>query len=172
MKFFEYLDEQGGFYYERWGDAPVHSIGAALLAKKEQIHFFEDIGYRHEPFQVSAGVFAAARVRLNRDAALPAGQLSQEGQVLVCRERQLRPRMVLLPEQIRQTLRGVLSMCVAASSYIYAKVFVSMLSELLNNNTGILYCVNRASCRGEGAFKLRAVAHSLPERVPDSRDRV
>jgi alpha 1,2-mannosyltransferase len=50
-KFFEYLDEQGGFYYERWGDAPVHSIGAALFAKKEQIHFFDDIGYRHEPFQ-------------------------------------------------------------------------------------------------------------------------
>ncbi|KAH8081227.1 alpha-1,2-mannosyltransferase [Filobasidium floriforme] len=51
MKFFEHLDEAGGFYYERWGDAPVHSIGAALFAKKEQIHFFEDIGYRHEPFQ-------------------------------------------------------------------------------------------------------------------------
>jgi hypothetical protein len=84
MKFFEYLDEQGGFYYERWGDAPVHSIGAALFAKKEQIHFFEDIGYRHEPFQVSAGVLAAARVRLNRDTALPAGQLSQKGKVLVC----------------------------------------------------------------------------------------
>jgi alpha 1,2-mannosyltransferase len=52
MDFFEYLDKAGGFYYERWGDAPVHSIGAALFAKKEQIHFFDDIGYRHEPFQV------------------------------------------------------------------------------------------------------------------------
>ncbi|THU91143.1 glycosyltransferase family 15 protein [Dendrothele bispora CBS 962.96] len=50
-KFFDYLDSKGGFYYERWGDAPVHSIGAALFAKKEQIHFFNDIGYRHEPFQ-------------------------------------------------------------------------------------------------------------------------
>jgi len=50
-KFFEHLDEKGGFYYERWGDAPVHSIGAALFAHKDQIHFFEDIGYRHEPFQ-------------------------------------------------------------------------------------------------------------------------
>ena len=37
MKFFEHLDKKGGFYYERWGDAPVHSIGAALFAKKEQI---------------------------------------------------------------------------------------------------------------------------------------
>jgi alpha 1,2-mannosyltransferase len=50
-KFFDYLDEKGGFYYERWGDAPVHSIGAALFARKDQIHFFNDIGYRHEPFQ-------------------------------------------------------------------------------------------------------------------------
>ncbi|KAI0093952.1 glycosyltransferase family 15 protein [Irpex rosettiformis] len=51
MKFFEFLDSKGGFYYERWGDAPVHSIGAALFAKKEQIHFFKEIGYRHNPFQ-------------------------------------------------------------------------------------------------------------------------
>jgi alpha 1,2-mannosyltransferase len=51
MKYFEFLDAKGGFYYERWGDAPVHSIGAALFARKDQIHFFEDIGYRHEPFQ-------------------------------------------------------------------------------------------------------------------------
>ncbi|KAG6887217.1 hypothetical protein C0992_013348 [Termitomyces sp. T32_za158] len=36
-KFFDFLDEKGGFYYERWGDAPVHSIGAALFSKKEQI---------------------------------------------------------------------------------------------------------------------------------------
>ncbi|KZT08704.1 glycosyltransferase family 15 protein [Laetiporus sulphureus 93-53] len=50
-KFFEFLDSKGGFYYERWGDAPVHSIGAALFAKKEQIHFFNEIGYRHNPFQ-------------------------------------------------------------------------------------------------------------------------
>ncbi|KAF5353136.1 hypothetical protein D9758_008774 [Tetrapyrgos nigripes] len=49
--FFDYLDNTGGFYYERWGDAPVHSIAAALFANKEQLHFFRDIGYRHEPFQ-------------------------------------------------------------------------------------------------------------------------
>jgi hypothetical protein len=27
------------------GDAPVHSIGAALFAKKEELHFFDEIGY-------------------------------------------------------------------------------------------------------------------------------
>jgi len=51
MKFFEHLDKAGGFYYERWGDAPVHSIGAALLVPKEKLHFFREVGYRHEPFQ-------------------------------------------------------------------------------------------------------------------------
>ncbi|KAJ7774840.1 glycosyltransferase family 15 protein [Mycena metata] len=49
--FFEYLEEKGGFYYERWGDAPVHSIAASLFARRDQIHFFRDIGYRHENFQ-------------------------------------------------------------------------------------------------------------------------
>ncbi|KAI0338771.1 glycosyltransferase family 15 protein [Trametopsis cervina] len=49
-KFFDYLDATGGFYYERWGDAPVHSIGAALFARKDQIHFFDDIGYEHNPY--------------------------------------------------------------------------------------------------------------------------
>ncbi|KAH9940044.1 glycosyltransferase family 15 protein [Epithele typhae] len=49
-KFFDHLESKGGFYYERWGDAPVHSIGAALFARKDQIHFFNDIGYRHPPF--------------------------------------------------------------------------------------------------------------------------
>ncbi|CAK7213147.1 alpha 1,2-mannosyltransferase 2.4.1 [Sporothrix bragantina] len=48
--FFESLDRDGGFFYERWGDAPVHSIAAGLLLKKEEIHFFNDIAYYHVPF--------------------------------------------------------------------------------------------------------------------------
>lgn len=51
QKFFEHLESKGGFYYERWGDAPVHSIAASLFASKDQVHFFRDIGYRHDPFQ-------------------------------------------------------------------------------------------------------------------------
>ncbi|TFK80840.1 glycosyltransferase family 15 protein [Polyporus arcularius HHB13444] len=49
-KFFEHLDKKGGFYYERWGDAPVHSIAAALFQNKEKIHFFDEIGYEHNPY--------------------------------------------------------------------------------------------------------------------------
>ncbi|KIH86546.1 alpha 1,2-mannosyltransferase [Sporothrix brasiliensis 5110] len=48
--FFESLDRDGGFFYERWGDAPVHSIAAGLLLPKEEIHFFNDIAYYHVPF--------------------------------------------------------------------------------------------------------------------------
>ncbi|KAJ3750961.1 glycosyltransferase family 15 protein [Lentinula detonsa] len=46
-KFFEFLDLKGGFYYERWGDAPIHSIAAALFLDKNELHFFNDIGYQH-----------------------------------------------------------------------------------------------------------------------------
>jgi len=50
IDYFESLDQDGGFFYERWGDAPVHSIAAGLLLKKEEIHFFNDIAYYHVPF--------------------------------------------------------------------------------------------------------------------------
>jgi alpha 1,2-mannosyltransferase len=50
LDFFEFLDNTGGFFYERWGDAPVHSIAAAILLKKDEIHWFRDIGYKHAPF--------------------------------------------------------------------------------------------------------------------------
>ena len=36
--------------YQRWGDAPVHSMAAALFASRDQIHFFDDIGYQHDPY--------------------------------------------------------------------------------------------------------------------------
>ncbi|EMR66661.1 putative alpha- mannosyltransferase ktr1 protein [Eutypa lata UCREL1] len=50
VDFFDSLDQDGGFFYERWGDAPVHSIAAGILLKKEEIHFFNDIAYYHVPF--------------------------------------------------------------------------------------------------------------------------
>ncbi|KYK59135.1 putative mannosyltransferase involved in N-linked and O-linked glycosylation [Drechmeria coniospora] len=50
IDYFESLDKDGGFFYERWGDAPVHSIAAGLLLNKSEIHFFNDIAYYHVPF--------------------------------------------------------------------------------------------------------------------------
>jgi len=45
----DYLESTGGFYYERWGDAPVHTMGVSLFLPKDKIHFFDLIGYTHEP---------------------------------------------------------------------------------------------------------------------------
>ncbi|OXB44054.1 hypothetical protein B1J92_I04378g [Nakaseomyces glabratus] len=50
LKFFDFLDANGGFYYERWGDAPIHSIAAALFLDKDEIIHFEEIGYHHMPY--------------------------------------------------------------------------------------------------------------------------
>ncbi|KAI5779249.1 nucleotide-diphospho-sugar transferase [Geopyxis carbonaria] len=49
QKYFEYLDNTGGFFYERWGDAPVHSIALSLFLPRSKIHHFSDFGYNHAP---------------------------------------------------------------------------------------------------------------------------
>ncbi|KAI8882949.1 glycosyltransferase family 15 protein [Backusella circina FSU 941] len=57
--YFDYLDSTGNFFYERWGDAIVHSLAAGLFLNKSQVHFFNDIGYRHDNFAhcVDDGMF-------------------------------------------------------------------------------------------------------------------
>jgi mannosyltransferase len=45
--YFEFLDATGGFWRERWGDAPIHSLAAGLFLEPSQVHYFRDIGYRH-----------------------------------------------------------------------------------------------------------------------------
>lgn len=37
--YFNHLDRAGGFFYERWGDAPVHTIGLGVLEDKSKIHW-------------------------------------------------------------------------------------------------------------------------------------
>ncbi|KAI0482729.1 glycolipid 2-alpha-mannosyltransferase [Xylariaceae sp. FL0804] len=46
--YFEYLDQKGGFYFERWGDAAVHSLALAMLLEPRKVHHFSDFGYRHD----------------------------------------------------------------------------------------------------------------------------
>ncbi|KAI8148339.1 glycolipid 2-alpha-mannosyltransferase-domain-containing protein [Fennellomyces sp. T-0311] len=48
--YFDYLDSTGNFFYERWGDAIVHSLAAGMFLNKSQVHFFYDIGYKHDNF--------------------------------------------------------------------------------------------------------------------------
>jgi len=49
--FFEHLDRAGGFFYERWGDSPVHSFGIAMALRKEQVMQFRDLGYQHQGWE-------------------------------------------------------------------------------------------------------------------------
>ncbi len=37
--YFNHLDRAGGFFYERWGDAPVHSVALGLFEDKNKIHW-------------------------------------------------------------------------------------------------------------------------------------
>ncbi|KAK8116511.1 uncharacterized protein PG998_004792 [Apiospora kogelbergensis] len=45
--YFEHLDRSGGFYYERFGDAPVHTLSVNLFLPKRRVWYFRDIGYTH-----------------------------------------------------------------------------------------------------------------------------
>ncbi|KAI5475174.1 alpha-1,2-mannosyltransferase (Ktr4), glycosyltransferase family 15 protein [Pseudohyphozyma bogoriensis] len=47
---FNELDQAGGFYKERWGDAPIRSIALGLLSDIDRIHYFEDFAYKHDWF--------------------------------------------------------------------------------------------------------------------------
>ncbi|RKO91962.1 nucleotide-diphospho-sugar transferase, partial [Blyttiomyces helicus] len=47
-EFFDFLDRAGGFFYERWGDAPVHTLAAGVLLKPSELRYFGETGYRHE----------------------------------------------------------------------------------------------------------------------------
>ncbi|QLQ77967.1 hypothetical protein HG537_0A02140 [Torulaspora globosa] len=49
--YFRYLEQKGGFWRERWGDAPVHSLGLGMTLNVEDVHYFRDIGYRHSVIQ-------------------------------------------------------------------------------------------------------------------------
>ncbi|GAN02982.1 alpha 1,2-mannosyltransferase [Mucor ambiguus] len=46
QSFFNYLDTSNGIFYERWGDPVIQSLGATLFLTKDDIHFWDNIGYR------------------------------------------------------------------------------------------------------------------------------
>ena len=44
-EYFAHLDRAGGFFYERWGDAPVHSIALGLFEDASRIHWLVFLGF-------------------------------------------------------------------------------------------------------------------------------
>lgn len=68
-RFFDFLDSKGGFYYERWGDAPVHSIAVSLLLRRDEIIHFDELGYYHAPFATCpSGYYLRLQQRCQCDA--------------------------------------------------------------------------------------------------------
>lgn len=43
--YFDALDKSGGFFYERWGDAPVRSIAASMMLDRNEIWQMDHVGY-------------------------------------------------------------------------------------------------------------------------------
>jgi alpha 1,2-mannosyltransferase len=41
------LDKSGGFFYQRYGDAPIRTLAMAMFLNPNQTHYFSDVGYFH-----------------------------------------------------------------------------------------------------------------------------
>jgi len=79
--YFEHLDRAGGFFYERWGDAPVHSIGLGLFADKNKIHWYFYPPPPPPRLPYVADQLTQRQVPRHRIPAHPLLQLSQQPQV-------------------------------------------------------------------------------------------
>ncbi|KAI4211865.1 MAG: hypothetical protein LQ351_005356 [Letrouitia transgressa] len=62
--YFNHLDRAGGFFYERWGDAPVHSIALGLFEDASKIHWY--VNQVFSPFALFLQL-SRRRYRLNSD---------------------------------------------------------------------------------------------------------
>ncbi len=51
--YFNHLDRAGGFFYERWGDAPVHSIALGLFEDASKIHWYVTTSRQKSALNVS-----------------------------------------------------------------------------------------------------------------------
>lgn len=47
QRFINFIDQLGGIFYNRWGDAPIKSLAVSLFLNQSQIHCFKRIGYQH-----------------------------------------------------------------------------------------------------------------------------
>ncbi|KAK6464402.1 nucleotide-diphospho-sugar transferase [Scheffersomyces coipomensis] len=63
QNFFNHLEQSGGFYKERWGDAPIHSLAVGMMLDLKDIHYFRDIGYRHSTIKHCPNVGVGCRCR-------------------------------------------------------------------------------------------------------------
>ncbi|GJJ06331.1 hypothetical protein Clacol_000522 [Clathrus columnatus] len=48
LAYFDFLDQAGGFFYERWGDSLVHAHAVSMSLRPDQVVQFTDMGYEHQ----------------------------------------------------------------------------------------------------------------------------
>ena len=53
QSYFRHLDAAGGFYYYRWGDAPIRLLGVSMHAAEHSVCHFDDIPYSHKVYVVA-----------------------------------------------------------------------------------------------------------------------
>ncbi|KAI7849650.1 nucleotide-diphospho-sugar transferase [Circinella umbellata] len=46
QRYFDFIDNSNGIFYERWGDPVIQTLGMILFLEKSDIQFWENIGYR------------------------------------------------------------------------------------------------------------------------------
>ena len=63
--YFEHLDRAGGFFYERWGDAPVHSIALGLFEDSSKIHWYVRSVTCFFPHNFPANLIKEAKINPN-----------------------------------------------------------------------------------------------------------
>ena len=45
--YIDMIDQAGGIYYHRWGDAPIKTIAVTMFVPQSKTHLFRDISYKH-----------------------------------------------------------------------------------------------------------------------------
>ena len=68
---FRYLDESGGFFYERWGDAPVRTFALMLLSEPRRVLQFEDVAYQHPWWYKCTDTCKRGKLPINESKCIP-----------------------------------------------------------------------------------------------------
>ncbi|KAI9293860.1 glycosyltransferase family 15 protein [Neoconidiobolus thromboides FSU 785] len=51
LDYFNELEKQGGIFYERWAEGPIKTLFLNFALNRNQIHFFDQIGFYKHPYQ-------------------------------------------------------------------------------------------------------------------------
>ncbi len=55
-EYIEYIDQNGGIYSHRWGDAPIHTLAVEIFLEENKKVILEDVHYLHQDVEVIGGL--------------------------------------------------------------------------------------------------------------------